>query len=266
MQVDKTVGCSSELLAIIASITDVSRQLVRKPNCSIMKRFWQYLKADSQESDSPELQDRIITIETQLDNLIQILPEPGAIWLESLVLARTSTLIQNAAKIYFYTSLHSALPSTHIVRRLVTEQVLLLQSMSCMQSAHLWSIFVTALYAHEDGERMFFLEQFDKLEIASATRSSMHNARAIVQTVWKKRDLDADSDQSLQPDTSDWVKYVRPMSEGLSLAWSYHRGFMRNRCIDIRRLQPKSKYLYFLEGHTIHVSYSVSNRSLPFSD
>lgn len=90
--------------------------------------------------------------------------------------------------------------------------------MPCIQSAHLWSIFVTALYALEDDERIFFLEQFDKLETVSATRSSMHNARAIVQTTWKRRDLDVDSDQSLQPDVSDWVKYVRPMSEGLSLA------------------------------------------------
>jgi hypothetical protein len=158
-------------------------------------------------------------LETQLDDLIQLIPDlsprPSS---ESLLLARTSTLIHNAAKIYFYTSLHSALPSTQIVRRLITEQILLLRSILSIQSAHLWSIFVTALYALEDHERIFFLREFDRLEIASATRSSMHAARAIVETVWKRRDLDADSDPSSQPEMSDWVKYVQPMSEGLSLA------------------------------------------------
>jgi hypothetical protein len=176
------------------------------------------LKAGSRDGESPKLDERIITIERRLDDLAQVLPDSGTTSSESLILARTSTLIHNAAKIYFYTSLHSALPSTHIIRRLVAGQVLLLQGMPCIQSAHLWSIFVTALYALEDDERIFFLEQFDKLETVSATRSSMHNARAIVQTTWKRRDLDVDSDQSLQPDVSDWVKYVRPMSEGLSLA------------------------------------------------
>lgn len=87
-----------------------------------------------------------------------------------------------------------------------------------MRSAHLWGIFVTSLYAFGDEERIFFLEQLDKLEVVSATRGSTQAARAIVQTVWKKRDLDADSQNLLDPGVSDWVKYVQPMSEGLSLA------------------------------------------------
>jgi Fungal specific transcription factor domain len=165
------------------------------------------------------LEDRIIVLETKLEDLIQVLPKPVTTHSsETLVLTRTSTLIHNAAKIYFYTSLHSALPSTHTVRNLVAEQVLLLQSIPTLQSAHLWSIFVTALYALDDEQRIFFLEHFDRLEVASATRSSMHAARTIVQTVWKKRDLGADSEQSVEVGKSDWVKYVRPMSEGLSLA------------------------------------------------
>jgi hypothetical protein len=168
---------------------------------------------------APELVGRIITLETQLDSLIQVLPEPGSsLPSESLVLMRTSSLIHNASKIYFYTSLHSALPTTHIVRHLVAEQVMLIGNMPRLQSAHLWSIFVTALYALEDDVRIFFLEQFDKLEAVSSTRSSTQAARTIVETVWKKRDLDAESGQFLEPTTSDWVKYVRPMSEGLSLA------------------------------------------------
>jgi hypothetical protein len=52
----------------------------------------------------------------------------------------------------------------------------------------------------------------------SATMSSAQAARSIVQTVWKKRDLGADSEQGLYPGMSDWVRFIRPMSEGLSLA------------------------------------------------
>lgn len=85
--------------------------------------------------------------------------------------------------------------------------------MSTLQSTHLWSIFVSALNACEDYERIFFLDQFDQFENVSATRSATQSARVIVLTVWKKRDLDADSEH-VEPDMSDWVRYVRPMSEG----------------------------------------------------
>jgi hypothetical protein len=64
----------------------------------------------------------------------------------------------------------------------------------------------------------FFLEQFDRLEEVSATRSSTQAAQAIVQTVWKKRDLDVDGEQVMESGMSEWVRFVRPISEGLNLA------------------------------------------------
>lgn len=203
-EVDKTAGCSSELLEIISSITDASRQ-----------------KAENPDADDPVLVKHVSSIESQLDNLVQLLPTPDSEFTpksELLVLTQTSSLIHNAAKIYFYTALHSALPSTQIVRRLVSDQVDLIERLPAMRSAHLWSVFVTALYAFDDKQRIFFLEQFEKLEVVSATRSSSQAAKSIVQTVWKKRDLDVNSDRALEPGMSDWVRFVRPMSEGLSLA------------------------------------------------
>lgn len=160
-------------------------------------------------------------IENQLDDLIQLLPSPGSETFpvpEVKVLAQTSSLIHNAAKIYFYTALHSALPTTHIVHVLVSEQVSLMDRMPAMRSAHLWSLFVTALYAFDDEQRIFFLKRFDKLEEESATRSSTQAAKSIVQTVWKKRDLSEDAEHASKSGISDWVRFVRPMSEGLSLA------------------------------------------------
>ncbi|CZR55599.1 uncharacterized protein PAC_05487 [Phialocephala subalpina] len=198
-EVDKTAGCSSELLEIISSITDVSRQM-----------------AEDVKADSPALVKHVNSIEKQLDNLTQLLPAPSSGSIpnpEFLVLAQTSSLIHNAAKIYFYTELHSALPSTKIVRLLVNEQVALLKRIPAVRSAHIWSTFVTALYTFDDEQRIFFLEQFDKLEEITATRSSAQTGRSVVQTVWKKRDLNADLEQVLEPGMSDWARFVRPMSE-----------------------------------------------------
>jgi len=87
-----------------------------------------------------------------------------------------------------------------------------------MRSAHLWSIFVTALYALGDDERMFFLDTFAKLEAVSSTRSATQAAQSIVQTVWKRRDFEVILEPSSNKVVSDWVKYIRPLSEGLSLA------------------------------------------------
>ena len=94
----------------------------------------------------------------------------------------------------------------------------LLSNMSTLRSAHLWSIFVTALYALDDQERIFFLEQFEKLELVSTAMGSAQAAKNIVQTVWKRRDLDTDSERGSGNRMSDWARLVRPMSEGLSLA------------------------------------------------
>lgn len=58
------------------------------------------------------------------------------------------------------------------------------------------------------------MEQFDKLRQGSSTGSTAA-ARHIVETVWKRRDLEADEEIGLQ--VSDWERLVRPMSEGLSL-------------------------------------------------
>lgn len=77
---------------------------------------------------------------------------------------------------------------------------------------------MTALYVHDDDERIFFLEQFDRLEVVSAAMGPTQAARAIVETVWKRRDLDDGTNYVAGSKMSDWSRIVRPMSEGLSLA------------------------------------------------
>lgn len=161
---------------------------------------------------------RQLMIEDRLDSLNQNLPlSLNSSSAEAQLLFSTSTLVHTAAKIYFYTALHNALPSTHIVRVMVSEQVQLIKEMKFLRSAHLWSLFITALYAADDEQRIFFLGQFENLGSASASAASTDAARTIVETVWKRRDLEADVVGS-QVVMSDWERIVRPMSEGLSLA------------------------------------------------
>ncbi|CZT53393.1 uncharacterized protein RSE6_14920 [Rhynchosporium secalis] len=159
-----------------------------------------------------------LRIEDRLDSLAQNLPlslDPSSA--EAQLLISTSTLVHTAAKIYFYTALHNAIPSTHIVSVMVSKQVQLIKEMKLLRSAHLWSLFITALYAGDDQQRIFFLGQFVKLGSASASAASTNAARTIVETVWKRRDLEADLVGN-QVVMNDWDRIVRPMSEGLSLA------------------------------------------------
>ncbi|CZT11954.1 uncharacterized protein RCO7_11456 [Rhynchosporium graminicola] len=200
-EIDKSVGCSYELMNVISNITDLSRQ----PNISGAEQTFNMAACQ-------------LRIEDRLDSLAQNLPlslDPSSA--EAQLLISTSTLVHTAAKIYFYTALHNALPSTHIVSVMVSEQVHLIKEMNLLRSAHLWSLFVTALYAANDEQRIFFLGQFDKLGSASASAASTDAARTIVETVWKRRDLEADVVGS-QVVMNDWERIVRPMSEGLSLA------------------------------------------------
>jgi len=205
-EIDNTVGCSYELMEIISSITDLASSMT-----------------DNNGKDNIITTEKLVEIETQLDDLIQILPSSSTSVpsTETVILSNTANLNHAATKIYFYTALHSALPSTYLIRTLVSEQMSLIETMPYLRSAHLWSIFVTALYVSSDHERIFFLRQFDRLEAASAAIGPTQAARTVVETVWKRRDLEVDvavgtaaGDSSL----SDWTRLVRPLSHGLSLA------------------------------------------------
>ncbi len=208
-------------MRIISSITDVSRQLV----CNHLFASHKLKNADDEVQNNsnnvadPDLIKSQLLIETQLDTITQTVPssvDPSTS--EAQTLAQTSTLTHISAKIYFYTALHAALPSTHLVRSLVSEQIDLIKDMPILRYAHLWSVFVTALYVENDTQRIFFLRQFERLQYGSTSSGSAQAAKAIVETVWKRRDLEADLSQPIGSRMSDWDRIVRPMSEGLSLA------------------------------------------------
>ncbi|TVY43891.1 Transcriptional activator protein [Lachnellula occidentalis] len=219
-EIDNTVGCSYELMEIISSITDLTSYMV-----TIIMTVNEPNADESQKTDINQnivTTQKLVEIETQLDNLIQTLPSSSSSLppTETIFLSNTSKIIHVATKIYFYTALHSALPSTYLIRSLVGEQMSLIESMPYLRSAHLWSIFVTALYVSGDEERIFFLRQFDRLEAASAAIGPTQAAKAVLETVWKRRDLEFDAGKLKTDESglSDWARLVRPLSDGLSLA------------------------------------------------
>ncbi|OBT68203.1 hypothetical protein VE03_02382 [Pseudogymnoascus sp. 23342-1-I1] len=178
--------------------------------------------ATNRTRDGPVAEQRLLAIEIELDRLVQLMPTSSASLsaTETIMLLRTSSLIHTATKIYFYTALHSAMPLTPLIQRLVREQIDLISDLPDLRSAHLWSIFVTALYVENDEDRIFFLRQFERLEAASAAVGQTATARTVVEIVWKRRDLEVNTPMSDggKGRGSDWERLVRPMSEGISLA------------------------------------------------
>lgn len=157
------------------------------------------------------------------------------------ILLRTSNLIQTSARLYFLATLRSIDPNEPVAKQLVRDVIEWTRPLSPthLRSAHLWPLFVAAVYATGgDEERVFFLDQFDALDnhhSALVAGGSVRRVREIVVTVWKRRDLATNTTfgngssscgSSPLSETSakgsmlmenDWAKYVQPLSEGLCL-------------------------------------------------
>ncbi|RAO70441.1 uncharacterized protein BHQ10_006453 [Talaromyces amestolkiae] len=187
-----------------------------------------------------------LRLEEQLDTLIQLLPPTylqniDVLSLESLtppsstspdepisILLNTSLLIQTAAKLFFQATLRSLSPQTPKARSLNTEIIGYTKQLSPnhLRSAHLWPLFVGAVYSTgDDEERIWFLDQFDIMEEKSqalVARGVLTRVKGIVGNVWKRRDLDSDVAVGViglegEDGIGDWEKYVQPLSDGLSL-------------------------------------------------
>jgi hypothetical protein len=201
-----------------------------------------YIKRDP-ATDKRTWHKETLHLEEQLDTLIQLLPPTylqhiDVLSPESLappstssdepitILLNTSLLIQTAAKLFFQATLRSLNPQTPKARSLITEIIGYIQQLSPnhLRSAHLWSLFVGAVYSTgDDEERVWFLDQFDIMEEKSqalVARGVLTRVKGIVDNVWKRRDLDCDfvvGGSEGEEGIGDWEKYVQPLSDGLSL-------------------------------------------------
>ncbi|EED14834.1 conserved hypothetical protein [Talaromyces stipitatus ATCC 10500] len=222
-EIDPSIGCSYELVNIISRITDLARDM-RDPATD--REFWR---------------NETLEVEHQLETLIQLvpptylqdidplgpetLPTPPTTSDEPItILLNTSLLMQTAARLFFQATLRSLNPQTSHARALITEIIGYTQQLSPnhLRSAHLWPLFVGAVYSTgNDEERVWFLDQFDIMEKKSqalVARGVLTRVKDIVENVWKRRDLDCDGVVGADREgIGDWEKYVQPLSDGLCL-------------------------------------------------
>lgn len=172
-------------------------------------------------------------IDHQLRSLAQRLPpsfsqnpttaSPSEALSPSDILLRTSAFIHTAARLYFIATLRPLECSTAQTQHLLTSAIECIRPLSptYLRSAHLWPLFVAAVHATEDEDRVFFLDQFSVLgrhEFSIVAAGSIARVRDIVETVWKRRDLAEPSSHVDETRIrSDWARYVQPMSDQLSL-------------------------------------------------
>lgn len=199
-----------------------------------------YMKRDP-EADETTWHSEALKLEEQLDTLIQLLPPTYLQNIDSFslgsltppltpsdspitILLNTSLLIQTAAKLFFQATLRSLSPQTPIARSLITDIIGYTKQLSPthLRSAHLWPLFVGAVYSTgDDEERVWFLDQFDILEKKSqglVARGVLTRVKGIVDNVWKRRDLDCDVvGGSEREEIGEWEKFVQPLSDELCL-------------------------------------------------
>ncbi|OKL55859.1 hypothetical protein UA08_08879 [Talaromyces atroroseus] len=239
--IDPSIGCSYELVGVISRITDLSRDM-RNPQ----------IESDAWYAETLELEKHIDTVTQRLPSIYFQLPsvshpspetsEPYSKYLdETTILHNTSLLIQTSATLYFQATLRSLNPHSARARGLIEQIIKYTRQLSPnhLRSAHLWPLFVGAVYSTgNDEERVWFLDQFDilaKERRALVARGVLRRVKDIVESVWKRRDLDdhcdtdsagagagagrsSDQERGISPvEIGDWEKYVQPLSEGLCL-------------------------------------------------
>ncbi|OJJ67795.1 hypothetical protein ASPBRDRAFT_47308 [Aspergillus brasiliensis CBS 101740] len=230
--IDPHLGCSLELIDIISEITDLSMQssqfnlssysqvssppedLTHKFNLwsekkEIIRHRLEHLTQHISSTTLPETQSRFSAGPQHHEQCVA----PG--WLEKM-LQQTSSLIHVSVRLYFLVCLCTSSPDHPNVQNLLQEAIALLKSPS-LYSVHpmlVWPIFICAIYAVDDADRVFFLDKFDALQthchVHLAARA-LKRCRNIVESVWKQRDI-----RRQLGFEDEWMKVVQPMILGLS--------------------------------------------------
>ncbi|GAD95054.1 conserved hypothetical protein [Paecilomyces variotii No. 5] len=223
-EIDPSIGCSYELIHIISLITDSSREVVASNTSCMGSSDW-LAKTDNIDHQLRSLAQRLPPSFSQspLTTTPSSTAGPQSSLSPSDILLRTSAFIHTAARLYFIATLRPLECSTAQTQQLVTSAIECIRPLSptFLRTAHLWPLFVAAVHATEDEDRLFFLDQFSVLgrhDFSIVAAGSIARVRDIVETVWKRRDLaEPNSHEDDSRMLSDWARYVQPMSDQLSL-------------------------------------------------
>jgi hypothetical protein len=206
--IDLWMGCSPELVAILSSITELSRA-----------------RRELQSGDSSTLFSvRAASLESQLEHLVQEVGDG-----DDDILASVAEAKRLAALLYLHCALYGASPTTPLVVDYVYQILHLVSDLLERESmaSVMWPVFVAAveldpsrdeLWSGPDGVpvsgRSIVLKALAAM--ADSTISNITRTRAVIIQAWQARDQDLL--KAPQMEMNDWETYVAPISTSMSLA------------------------------------------------
>jgi hypothetical protein len=208
--IDLWMGCSPELVSILAKITDMSR--TRRQNTSEQDKESYFLRAAS--------------LERQLENLVQEVGEG-----DDEVLALVADAKRLAAMLYLHCALYGADPATPLVKSYVRQILRLISDLLDRQSLAnvTWPVFVAAVELDPSDDELFPDSEMEAgsgraivlrslATMADSTISNIARTRAVITKLWQTRDSDLIKGSTPQNHCNDWEWHVVPISNAMSLA------------------------------------------------
>ncbi|KAJ9617526.1 hypothetical protein H2204_013712 [Knufia peltigerae] len=211
--VDVWMGCSPELVALLCTITELSRAAYADPSISITDSFVNAcavtrFKLESLEQIVENDQDDFLVISAEIKRL--------------------------AALLFLNCALYNTLPTTPLVVKLV-EQIMRLVSDFVDRgfvTGLTWPVFVAAVELNPYNDELWLDEATGTpihgrrlvLKVLQAmetsTVSNIDRMRTIISQVWQARDLEEDAFPEAPNNhwsRNDWERYVAPISENINL-------------------------------------------------
>ncbi|EXJ85970.1 hypothetical protein A1O1_06339 [Capronia coronata CBS 617.96] len=211
--VDVWMGCSPELVALLCTITELSRAAYADPTISITDAFVNACAVARFKLESLEQ-----AVENDQDEFLMM----------------SASIKRLAALLYLNCALYNTLPTTPHVIYLV-EQIMR-QVVGFIEKGFMtgltWPVFVAAVELNNYNDDLWIDERSGRpvhgrklvLEVLhimeTSTVSNIDRMRAIISQVWQARDMEEDPfSQTADSHYSrnDWEKYVVPVSENISL-------------------------------------------------
>ncbi|KAJ5339735.1 Protein of unknown function DUF3468 [Penicillium brevicompactum] len=208
--IDLWMGCSPELVSILAKITDMSR--TRRQYTSEEDKSSYFLRAAS--------------LERQLEGLVQEVGEG-----EDEVLAIVADAKRLAAMLYLHCALYGSDPTTPLVKSYVRQILhLILNLLDRGSTANVtWPVFVASVELDPSDDELNPDSETDSgsgraivlrslATMADSTISNIARTRAVITKLWQTRDSDLIKGATPQNDCNDWEWHVVPISNAMSLA------------------------------------------------
>jgi hypothetical protein len=216
--IDSWMGCSPALVKILCRITELSRWKSRG------------------EISAMDFEHQSAALEQELDRMRVLQPDETALAGHTDTLASAAELKRKSILLYHHCVLYDASPSTPFVSESVRDILEGLRDLvrAGVTAGLAFPVFVAAVeldpvddqlfHDKETGEvvsgRRLVLETLE--EIGRCSLSNISRTKAVIQKVWRTRDMSLDEDASPHRrgpcETNDWSFFVGPYSSNISLA------------------------------------------------